>query len=186
MFPFGWGEINGTHNRTDFDLKRHQEYSKRSMEYFDSDTNEKYIPYIIESTYGLDRILLAVLFESLIVEKLEGGDTRQVLKIKPFLAPIKVNILPLIKKNHSAKAKDIYNELKKHFMVSYDDAGNIGKRYRRGDAIGIPYAITIDNNTIENDTVTVRERDSMEQSIINVKELKDYLSSNVTRFICVF
>ena len=181
MFPFGWGEINGTHNRTDFDLKRHQEYSKRSMEYFDANTNEKYIPYVIESTYGLDRTFLAVLFESLIVEELEGGETRQVLKIKPFLAPIKVNILPLIKKSHSEKAMEIYNELKKYFMVSYDDAGNIGKRYRRGDAIGIPYAITIDNNTLVNGTVTIRERDSMKQSIINVKELKVYLSANVTR-----
>lgn len=183
MFPFGWGEINGTHNRTDFDLQRHQEHSKRSMEYFDTNTNEKYIPYVIESTYGLDRIFLAVLFESLIIEELEGGDTRQVLKIKPFLAPIKVNILPLIKKSHSTKAMEIYNELKKYFMVSYNDAGNIGKRYRRGDAIGIPYAITIDNNTLENGTVTVRERDTMIQTIIDVKELKDYLSSNVTRFI---
>ncbi|MDF2843089.1 MAG: glycyl-tRNA synthetase [Herbinix sp.] len=182
LFPFGWGEINGTHNRTDFDLQRHQEFSKRSMEYFDASTNEKYIPYIIESTYGLDRLFLAILFESLIVEELDGGDTRQVLKIKPYLAPIKVNILPLIKKSHSAKAMEIYNELKKCFMVSYDDAGNIGKRYRRGDAIGIPFAITIDNNTLENDTVTIRERDTMKQIAVDVKELKSYLSEKVNQF----
>ncbi len=177
LFPFGWGEINGTHNRTDFDLRRHQEFSKRSMEYFDANTNEKYIPYVIESTYGLDRIFLAVLFEALAVEELENGDKRQVLKIKPFLAPIKANILPLIKKSHSDKALQIYQELKKHFMVSYDDAGNIGKRYRRGDAIGIPFAITIDDNTLENGTVTVRDRDTMIQTILEVKELKNYLTA---------
>ncbi len=179
LFPFGWGEINGTHNRTDFDLQRHQEFSKRSMEYFDANTNEKYIPYVIESTYGLDRLFLAILFEALIVEELDGGDTRQVLKIKPYLAPIKVNILPLIKKSHSAKAIEIYDELKKYFMVSYDDAGNIGKRYRRGDAIGVPFAITIDNNTLENDTVTIRERDTMRQITMDVKELKSYLSEKL-------
>ncbi len=182
LFPFGWGEINGTHNRTDFDLQRHQEYSKRSMEYFDANSNEKYIPYVIESTYGLDRIFLAILFESLIIEELDGGDTRQVLKIKPYLAPIKVNILPLIKKSHSAKAMEIYNELKKCFMVSYDDAGNIGKRYRRGDAIGIPFAITIDNNTLESDTVTIRDRDTMQQITVDVNELKNYLSEKVNQF----
>ena len=182
LFPFGWGEINGTHNRTDFDLQRHQEFSKRSMEYFDANSNEKYIPYVIESTYGLDRIFLAILFETLIIEELDGGDTRQVLKIKPYLAPIKVNILPLIKKSHSAKAMEIYNELKKCFMVSYDDAGNIGKRYRRGDAIGIPFAITIDNSTLESETVTIRERDTMKQITVDVKDLKSYLEEKVNQF----
>ena len=182
LFPFGWGEINGTHNRTDFDLQRHQEFSKRSMEYFDASTNEKYIPYVIESTYGLDRLFLAILFEALMVEELDGGDTRQVLKIKPYLAPIKVNILPLIKKSHSAKAIEIYNELKKYFMVAYEDAGNIGKRYRRGDAIGVPFAITIDNSTLESDTVTIRERDTMQQITIDVKELKSYLGERVNLF----
>jgi glycyl-tRNA synthetase len=182
LFPFGWGEINGTHNRTDFDLQRHQEFSKRSMEYFDLNSNEKYIPYVIESTYGLDRIFLALLFESLVVEELDGGDTRQVLKIKPYLAPIKANILPLIKKSHSAKAMEIYNELKKCYMVSYDDAGNIGKRYRRGDAIGIPFAITIDNNTLESETVTIRERDTMKQIIVDVKDLKSYLEEKVNQY----
>ena len=176
LFPFGWGEINGTHNRKDFDLLRHQEFSRKSMEYFDSITNEKYIPYVIESTYGLDRTFLAILFEALTIEELEGGDTRQVLKIKPFLAPIKVSVLPLVKKFHAERAQEIYKEQKKYFMVSYDDSGNVGKRYRRGDAIGIPFTITIDNNTLENDTVTVRERDTMKQSTINVKELKNYLT----------
>ncbi len=179
LFPFGWGEINGTHNRTDFDLRRHQEFSKKSMEYFDSATNEKYVPYVIESTYGLDRAFLAVLFESLTTEELEGGDTRLILKIKPFLAPVKANILPLIKKTHSEKAFSIYQELKKHFMVSFDDAGNIGKRYRRGDAIGIPFAITIDNDTLGGNTVTIRERDTMSQIVINVNDLKDYLDDHL-------
>jgi glycyl-tRNA synthetase len=182
LFPFGWGEINGTHNRTDFDLQRHQEFSNRSMEYFDAITNEKYIPFVIESTYGLDRLFLAILFEALTVEELDGGDTRQVLRIQPYLAPIKANILPLIKKSHSAKAMEIYRELKKYFMVSYDDAANIGKRYRRGDAIGIPYAITIDNNTLENNTVTIRDRDTMQQTVIEVKELRNFLFDKVTAF----
>lgn len=176
LFPFGWGEINGTHNRTDFDLKRHQEFSGKNMEYFDAQTNERYITYVIESTYGLDRLVLAVLFEALIEEELDGGDTRQVLKINPSLAPIKVNVLPLIKKRHAEKAQEIYRELKKGFMVSYDDAGNIGKRYRRGDAIGTPYAVTIDDTTLENSTVTVRERDTMQQVTVSVEELGNYLS----------
>lgn len=176
LFPFGWGEINGTHNRTDFDLKRHQEFSGKNMDYFDAQTNERYIPYVIESTYGLDRLVLAVLFEALIEEELDGGDTRQVLKINPSLAPIKVNVLPLIKKRHAEKAQEVYRELKKCFMVSYDDAGNIGKRYRRGDAIGTPYAVTIDDTTLENGTVTVRERDTMQQVTVAVEELGNYLS----------
>lgn len=179
LFPFGWGEINGTHNRRDFDLKRHQEFSGKSMEYFDQQKNEKYIPYVIESTYGLDRLILAVLFESLVEEDLEGGDTRQVLKISPSLAPIKVNVLPLIKKRHAEKAQEIYRELTKYFMVSYDDAGNIGRRYRRGDAVGIPYAVTIDDTTVDNGTVTVRDRDSMEQVTIAIEELKSYLLENI-------
>ena len=182
LFPFGWGEINGTHNRTDFDLQRHQEFSKRSMEYYDVNSNKKYIPYVIESTYGLDRLFLAILFESLVVEELKDGDTRQVLRIKPFLAPIKVNILPLIKKSHSVKAMEIYNELKKYLMVSYDDSANIGKRYRRGDAIGIPFAITVDNNTLENDTVTIRDRDTMQQSIIEVEELHNFLFDKINTY----
>lgn len=182
LFPFGWGEINGTHNRTDFDLLRHQESSKKSMEYFDVERNEKYIPYVIESTYGLDRIILAVLFEALGEEELEGGDTRLVLKIKPSLAPIKVNVLPLIKKRHAEKALKVYNELNKYFMASYDDAGNIGKRYRRGDAIGTPYAVTIDDTTLENNTVTVRERDTMQQVIVPIGELKGNLKNRLEEY----
>ncbi len=179
LFPFGWGEINGTHNRTDFDLRRHQEFSKKNMEYFDADTNEKYIPYVIESTYGLDRLILAVLFETLAEEELEQGEARLVLKITPSLAPIKVNVLPLIKKRHAEKAQKIYRELTNDFMVSYDDSGNIGKRYRRGDAIGTPYAVTIDDTTLDNNTVTVRERDTMQQVTISVDELNSYLRDQI-------
>lgn len=179
LFPFGWGEINGTHNRTDFDLRRHQEYSKKSMDYFDAEANEKYIPYVVESTYGLDRLVLAVLYEALIEEELESGDTRQVLKIKPSLAPIKVNVLPLIKKRHAESARAVYQALTKHFMTFYDDAGNIGRRYRRGDAIGIPYAVTIDDATLENSTVTVRDRDTMQQVTIPANDLCSYLSQNM-------
>jgi len=175
LFPFGWGEINGTHNRTNFDLTRHQEYSGKSMEYFDESTKEKYIPFIIESTYGLDRIVLALLFENLHEEKINNSDTRIVLNIKPSLAPIKVNVLPLIKKRHSEEAKKLYRVLCKHFMVQYDEAGSIGKRYRRGDAIGIPFAVTIDDNTLENGMVTVRERDGMTQESVALDMLVSYL-----------
>lgn len=118
---------------------------------------------------------MEVLFESLVIEELEGGDTRQVLRIKPSLAPVKAYILPLIKESHSDKALKVYHDLKEYFMVSYDDAGNIGKRYRRGDAVGIPFAITIDNTTLEDETVTIRERDTMEQTSIPIKELREYL-----------
>lgn len=180
LFPFGWGEINGTHNRTDFDLTRHQEYSGKSMEYFDEQTREKYIPYIVESTYGLDRIFLAVLFEALEEEELEPGETRQVLKIKPILAPIKVNVLPLIKKRHGEKAAEIYNYLKKHFMVTYDDSGNIGKRYRRGDIIGTPFAVTVDDDTLDKGVVTLRDRDTMQQITIKVEELAEHIGKSLT------
>ena len=176
QFPFGWGEINGTHNRTNFDLTRHQEYSGRSMEYFDETTKEKYIPYIIESTYGLDRIVLALLFEGLHEEQISDTDSRIVFNIKPSLAPIKINILPLIKKKHAAKARELYMMLTKYCMVQYEESGSIGKRYRREDAIGIPYAITVDDATLEQETVTVRNRDTMEQCVISVSELISFLT----------
>ncbi len=178
LFPFGWGEINGTHNRTNFDLTRHEEYSGIPQRYLDPETNEKYIPYIIESTYGLDRTVLALLFECLHEEKLEN-DTRLVLNIKPSLAPYKACVLPLIKKNHSEEANKIYEELRKHFMTCYDEAGNIGKRYRRSDAIGTPFCITIDDNTLNNNTVTIRDRDTMEQITINKDEIVKYIEEKI-------
>lgn len=179
LFPFGWGEINGTHNRTNFDLSRHQEYSGKSMEYFDEVTKEKYIPYIIESTYGLDRLVLALLFEGLHEEKISDTDTRVVFNIKPSLAPIKVNILPLIKKKHSDKARELQKYLSKYYMVQYEESGSIGKRYRRGDVIGIPFAITIDDDTLENKTVTVRNRDTMEQEVVDINQLLEYFAKNI-------
>ena len=178
-FPFGWGEVNGTHNRTNFDLTRHQEYSGKSQEYLDPETNEKFIPYIIESTYGLDRTFLAVMFESYHEEVLENGDTREVLKLSPALAPYKVAVLPLIKKNHSEKALEIYNDLSKEFMTTYDESGNIGKRYRRADVTGIPFAITIDDETINNGTVTLRDRDTMKQITLKVEDVKDYVLERI-------
>lgn len=179
LFPFGWGEINGTHNRTNYDLTRHQEYSGESMMYLDPVTNEKYIPYIIESTYGLDRTVLAVLFESYEKETLADGSTREVMKLLPYLAPYKVCVLPLIKKNHSEKANEIYSMLSKHFMTSYDEAGNIGKRYRRNDAVGTPFCVTVDDETLNNNTVTVRNRDTMEQITLSVDELVSYVEERI-------
>jgi len=179
LFPFGWGEINGTHNRTNFDLTKHQEFSKTSMEYFDADTNEKYIPYIIESTYGLDRTVLAVLFNSYSVETLEDGEEREVLKLIPYLAPYKVAVLPLIKKYHSDKALNLYKKLSKHFMTTYDEASNIGKRYRRQDVIGTPFCITVDDETLNNDTVTIRDRDTMKQIIVPIDQIVEFINKRI-------
>ena len=179
LFPFGWGEVNGTHNRTNFDLTRHEEYSGVSQKYLDPETNEKYIPYIIESTYGLDRTVLAVLFESYQKELLENGEEREVLKINYKLAPYKVAVLPLIKKNHAEKAIEIYQKLSSKFMTSYDESGTIGKRYRRADAIGTPFCVTIDDETINSNTVTIRNRDTMMQETISVDQLEDYIKDKV-------
>ena len=179
LFPFGWGEINGTHNRTDFDLSRHQEYSGKSMEYLDPETNEKYIPYVIESTYGLDRTVLAILFDAYHEDTLEDGSTREVLSLHPYLAPYKVAVLPLVKKYHSEKALEVYNKLSKTFMTTYDETGNIGKRYRREDVIGTPFCITIDDETINNNTVTIRNRDTMEQITLNLDEVEAYIQDRI-------
>ena len=178
LFPFGWGEINGTHNRTNFDLSKHQEYSGKSMEYLDPETNERYIPYIIESTYGLDRTVLAVLSEAYDEEEISEGDTRVVLHLHPFLAPYKVAVLPLSKKL-SEKAEEVYEKLSKKFMCDYDEAGSIGKRYRREDEIGTPYCVTIDFDTLEDNTVTVRDRDTMEQIRIKIDDLADYIQEKI-------
>ena len=178
-FNFGWGEINGTHNRTNYDLSRHQEYSSVSQEYLDPETNEKFIPYIIESTVGCDRTVLAILDNSYYVEELENGDTREVMKFIPYLAPYKVCVLPLAKKYHSEKAIELYNELSKHFMTTYDETGSIGKRYRRSDAIGTPWAITVDDETIKSGTVTIRDRDTMEQITLKVEEIVPYITERI-------
>ncbi len=177
-FPFGWGEINGTHNRTDFDLSNHTKFSKTSHEYLDPETNEKYIPYVIESTYGLDRTVLALLFDAYHVEKV-GEDTREVLKLHPFLAPYKLAVLPLVKKYHSEKAKEIYEKLSKSFMTSYDETGSIGKRYRRADASGTVFSLTVDDETLKNNTVTIRDRDTMKQITLNLDEVESYIEERV-------
>lgn len=178
-FPFGFGELWGTHNRTNFDLSRHEEYSKKSMAYLDPETNEKYIPYVVESSVGCDRLTLALLCNAYDEEVLPDGTTREVMHFIPSLAPYKVAVLPLMKKYHQEKALEIYHKLSKYFMTSYDEAGNIGKRYRRQDVIGTPYCITIDEETLNNNTVTVRDRDTMEQVTIGVDELVEYISNKV-------
>lgn len=179
LFPFGWGEINGTHNRTDFDLSRHEEYSGVSQHYLDSETNEKFIPYIIESTYGLDRTILALLFDAYNEEELADGSTREVMKLHPYLAPYKVAVLPLVKKYHSEVAQELREKLSKYFMCTYDESASIGKRYRRQDAIGTPFCITVDDETINNGTVTLRDRDTMEQVILKIDEIEDYVNSRI-------
>ncbi len=181
LFPFGWGEINGTHNRTDFDLSRHQEYSGKKMEYFDPYTQEKYIPYIIESTYGLDRTILALLCESLHKFVDENGKERFVLSLDKSISPMKVSVLPLEKKNHSELAMNLYRELRKEMMAYYDDKGNIGKRYKNSDAIGTPYSICVDNDTLENGILTIRDRDTREQIKVSTGQVEDVLKRKLIR-----
>ncbi|MBM6677094.1 glycine--tRNA ligase [Faecalicoccus pleomorphus] len=175
--PIGWGELWGIADRTDFDLKAHQTTSKQSLEYFDPETNEKYIPYVIEPSVGVERLLLALMCEAYTVEELER-DTRVVLKLHPYLAPYKVAVLPLSKKLQD-KAGEVFNMLSKHFACTYDENQNIGKRYRRQDAIGTPYCVTVDFDTMEDGCVTVRDRDTMEQERIKIEDLKDYIEKRI-------
>lgn len=178
LYPIGWEELNGIHHRGDWDLSRHQEFSGKSMLYLDPFTNEKYIPNVIEYSIGADRLTLAVLCEAYDEEKLEGGDTRVVMHFHPAIAPYKVAVLPL-QKNLSDKAREVYDKLAKQFMVSFDEAGSIGKRYRRQDEIGTPMCVTIDFDTLEDNTVTIRDRDTMEQIRLNIDELVDYVAKKV-------
>ena len=179
-FPMGWGELWGIADRTDYDLGVHQEHSGEDLRYLDPETNEKYLPYVIEPSVGLDRLFLALLSDAYTEEEIGENDSRVVLKINPALAPIKVTILPLVKKIHGDKATEIYSELCKKFSCSYDESGSIGKRYRRADAVGTPFCITIDDETINNNTVTIRNRDTMEQETININDLEDYIVKNTT------
>ena len=178
-YPQGWGELWGIADRTDYDLSRHMEHSKQDLRYLDPETNEKYIPYVVEPAVGLDRMLLAVLSDSYEEETLEDGTIREVMKIHPAIAPYKAAVLPLVKKYHGEKAKEIFNTLKKYFMCTYDETGNIGKRYRRQDVAGTPYCITIDEDTLEKGTVTVRDRDTMNQETIKIEEIKDYINKKI-------
>lgn len=178
LFPIGWSELNGIHNRTNYDLTRHQEFSGKSQIYIDPFTNEKFIPYVIEYSIGADRLMLAVLSEAYDEEELEGGDTRIVMHFHPALAAYKVAVLPL-QKNLGEKAREIYSNLAKHFMCTYDEAGSIGKRYRRQDEIGTPFCVTIDFDTLEDGTVTIRDRDTMEQIRISADKLVEYVEEKI-------
>ena len=173
LFPFGWGEIWGIADRTDYDLKRHMEYSKESLEYFDPDTNTKYVPYCIEPSAGLDRLFLTVVCDAYDEETLENGETRVVMHLNPKIAPVKISVLPLSNKLVD-EAKKVFKEISKYFPASFDTSGSIGKRYRRNDEIGTPYCVTFDFDSLENHTVTVRDRDTMKQDFVKIDELKDY------------
>ena len=173
LFPFGWGELWGIADRTDYDLGRHQEVSGEPMEYFDDEKKEKYIPYVVEPSLGADRVTLAFLCGAYDEEELEGGDVRTVLRFHPFLAPVKVAVLPLSKKLGEG-AEKVYAELSKDWNCEYDDRGAIGKRYRRQDEIGTPFCITYDFDSETDGMVTVRDRDSMEQERVAISELREY------------
>jgi len=168
-FPFGFKEVEGIHSRTDFDLKRHQEFSGKKLQYFDPEINENYIPYVVETSIGADRMFLLILCNSYDEETLPDNSVRTVLRIPPILAPVKLGILPLMKKDGlGEKARAIFEDMRFHFMCQYDEKDAIGKRYRRQDAIGTPFCITIDHQTLEDDTVTIRFRDNMEQKRIPI------------------
>ena len=177
-FPFGWGELWGIADRTNYDLSRHIEHSKQDLSYLDPETNEKYIPYVIEPSLGCDRATLAFLCNSYEEEEIAEGDTRTVLHLHPALAPYKVAVLPLSKKL-SEKATEVYEKLAKDFMCDYDEAGSIGKRYRREDEIGTPYCVTIDFDTLEDNQVTIRDRDTMEQVRVSIDELNNWVKSKI-------
>ncbi len=174
-FPFGWSEIEGIHNRTDFDLSRHQEYSGKDLRYYDQEADEKYIPYVVETSTGVDRLMLTTLVDAYTEE-----EDRVVLRFKPYLAPIKAAVLPLVKRDGMPEiARKIEADLRKRFKVFYDEGGSIGRRYRRQDEIGTPYCITVDSQTLEDGTVTIRERDSMEQIRIDKSRVLEYISERV-------
>ncbi|MBE6731906.1 MAG: glycine--tRNA ligase [Ruminococcaceae bacterium] len=184
LFPFGWGELWGIADRTDYDLTQHQNHSGKDLSYFDQEENRRYVPYVVEPSLGADRVALAFLCDAYDEEEVGANDTRVVLRLHPYLAPFKAAILPLSKKL-SPKAEEIYAELSKNFMVDFDDAGSIGKRYRRQDEIGTPFCITVDFQTVGDDKteadncVTIRERDSMEQVRVPVSELTEWLRQRV-------
>ncbi len=180
LFPFGWGELWGIADRTDYDLGRHQEHSGKDLSYFDPETNSRYIPYVVEPSLGADRVALAFLCDAYDEEVVdaEKNDTRVVLRLHPYLAPFKAAILPLSKKL-GEKAQEVYARLSKEFMVDYDDAGSIGKRYRRQDEIGTPMCITYDFDSENDGCVTVRDRDTMAQERIAIDQLESYIRDKI-------
>ncbi len=177
-FPFGWGELWGIADRTDYDLSRHMEASKEDLTYLDPETNERYVPYCVEPAVGVDRIFLAMMCNAYEEQEIAEGDTRTVLHLHPALAPYKVAVLPLSKKL-SEKADEVYTKLSKKFTCDYDEAGSIGKRYRREDEIGTPYCVTIDFDTLEDESVTIRDRDTMEQVRVKIDELPTWLEGKM-------
>ena len=177
-YPFGWGELWGIADRTDFDLKRHMEHSKQDLSYLDPETNEKYVPYVIEPSVGVDRLFLAIICNAYEKQELENNDSRVVLHLNAKLAPFKVAILPLSKKL-SDKANEVLDLISKEFNCDYDETGSIGKRYRREDEIGTPYCVTIDFDTLNDNQVTVRDRDTMEQVRIPISELQNYIKNKI-------
>ncbi|KPK33456.1 MAG: glycine--tRNA ligase [Chlamydiae bacterium SM23_39] len=182
-FPFGKSELYGLAYRTDFDLKQHAQYSKSKQEYIDQETKEKFIPHVIEPTFGLDRTILAILSNSFEEETLENGEKRTILHLSPKIAPVKAAVFPLMKKQELiSKSLKIYENIKKRWNTEYDENGAIGKRYRRQDEIGTPFCITIDYETLENDTVTIRERDTMKQKRVKI----DYIKNNLENFLKIF
>ncbi len=179
-FPMGFKELEGIHSRTDFDLGNHEKFSGKKLRYFDAEANESYVPYVLETSIGLDRMFLAVFSAAFQVEQLENGETREVLRIPAALAPVKVAVLPLIKKEGlPEKARAIMDTLKLDLNCQYDDKDSIGKRYRRQDAIGTPYCITVDHQTLADGTVTIRERDSMQQQRVPIEHLERIVSEMV-------
>jgi glycyl-tRNA synthetase len=180
-FPFGFKELEGIHSRTDFDLKAHEQHSGKKMQYFDTETNSNYTPYVVETSVGLDRMFLAVFSNSLKEETLEDGSTRTVLQLPSVLAPTKAAVLPLIKRDGLPEvAKEIIEELKWDFNVAYDEKDAVGRRYRRQDALGTPFCITVDHQTLEDQTVTIRHRDSMKQDRVKISELRSIINSEVS------
>jgi len=177
-FPFGWGELWGIANRTDFDLRQHMEHSGVDLSYMDPATGEKYIPYCIEPSVGVDRLMLAFLIDAYEEEELEDGETRVVLRLHPALAPIKAAVLPLSKKL-SENAYKLYDQLRNKFVVDYDETGSIGKRYRRQDEIGTPFCITYDFDSENDHCVTIRDRDTMEQVRVKIEEVEKYLEERL-------
>jgi len=185
-FPFGFKELEGIHSRTDFDLSAHEKYSGRKLQYFDPEKNESYVPYVVETSVGLDRLFLAIFSKCLKDEVLEDGTTRSVLSFPPAIAPIKAAILPLVKKDGLGDyAEKIFNDLKYDFNIVFEDKDSIGKRYRRNDAIGVPYCITIDHDSLKDNTVTLRDRDSMKQERVSVNKLREIIDekSNIRNLL---
>jgi len=180
-FPFGFSELFGLAHRGDFDLSQHSKFSGKKLEYFDAENNRRFVPHVIEPTFGLDRCILVSLIAAYNEEKIEGGEERVVMKFPKSIAPIKMAIFPLLKNKPELvkKAQEVFDSIKSDYMCEFDDNGNIGKRYRRQDEIGTPYCVTIDFETLENDTITVRNRDTMEQKRIKIEELKSFLEENL-------